>query len=307
MQTLELRIGTRGSPLALTQAHEVRGEICRAMAVPEAAVEIAPIRTTGDRIDDRPLTDIGGKGLFTKEIDEALLAGRIDLAVHSAKDLETRLADDIVIAACLERQDVRDAFLSPVAANLAELPVGAAIGTSSLRRRAFALHHRPDLKVVPMRGNVHTRLTKLERGEADATLLAQAGLARLGMAERATALIAVDDWLPAVGQGSVAMTARRGDERVLDILTRVDHQPTSIALSAERAFLAVLDGSCQTPIGGLARLDRGDLTFRGIIIKPDGSVTHRTATSGPAVDAGDIGHRAGQELARLGGSDFFAS
>ncbi len=306
MQTVEFRIGTRGSPLALAQAGETRGELCRTLSLPEDGVEIVPIRTTGDRIADRPLAELGGKGLFTKEIDEALLAGRVDLAVHSAKDLETRLADGVIIAACLKREDPRDAFLSPVAASLTDLPTGATIGTSSLRRRALALHHRPDLKVVPMRGNVETRLAKLDAGEADATLLAQAGLARLNLANRATMLINLDDWLPAVGQGAVALTVRHDDRRVLEAVAKVDHPPTSIALAAERAFLAVLDGSCQTPIGGLARLDDGELAFRGIIIKPDGSVAHRVAKSGPVAVARQIGRQAGEDLARRGGADFFA-
>ena len=265
-----------------------------------------PIRTTGDQIVDRPLAEAGGKGLFTKEIDEALIQGRVDLAVHSAKDLPTRLPDGIVIAACLERADVRDAFLSPVASRLEDLPAGARLGTSSLRRKAMALRLRPDLTVLDMRGNVETRLAKLQAGVADATLLAAAGLGRLGLLDRATGLMDADDWLPAVGQGVIAITARADDATVRGRLAAIDHLETSVALRAERAYLAVLDGSCRTPIGGLARLD-GALRFKGIIVRPDGSEAHGVTRSGPAADAERIGAEAGAELKRRGGPDFFAA
>ena len=301
-RTASLSIGTRGSPLALTQAEAVR----QALAAVGTRATAMPIRTTGDRITDRPLADAGGKGLFTREIDEALLAGTIDLAVHSAKDLPTDLPAGIVIAACLPRADVRDAFLSPRAATLAELPAGAAVGTASLRRAALALRLRPDLAIVPMRGNVETRLRKLDAGEADATMLAFAGLKRLGLADRATSVLAVETWLPAPGQGAIAITARADDVHARDVLARIDHGATSAALASERAFLRVLDGSCRTPIGGLAEIDGEALRFRGLIVTPDGSVAHEVERRGSVADGETLGADAGTELARRGGPDFFA-
>ena len=302
-RTATRTIGTRGSPLALWQAEAVRA----ALDAIGWQAGVTPIRTTGDRITDRPLAEAGGKGLFTKEIDEALLDGRIDLAVHSAKDLPTVLPDGIVIAACLKRGDVRDAFLSPRAKQLRDLPQGAVIGTASLRRAALALRLRPDLRIVPMRGNVETRLRKLEGGEADATLLALAGLTRLGLADRAAGVLDTDDWLPAPGQGAIAITTRADDAAVLAALGQIDHRATSLALAAERAFLAVLDGSCRTPIGGLAEIEGGGLRFRGIIVKPDGSVAHEVERLGGVDEAEALGADAGDELARRGGPDFFAS
>jgi hydroxymethylbilane synthase len=297
-----LKLGTRGSPLALAQAEMVRA----AFSALGRPVEIVTIRTTGDRIADRPLAEAGGKGLFTKEIDAALLTGAIDFAVHSAKDLPTALPDGIAIAACLPRADCRDAFLSPRAATLSALPEGAIVGTASLRRAALALRLRPDFRIVPMRGNVGTRLAKLEAGAADATILAMAGLSRLGLAERATGILDPDDWLPAPGQGTVAIAARGADEPIRDLLLRIDHAATTAALSAERAFLAVLDGSCRTPIGGLAEIDGETLRFRGIIVKPDGSVAHEVERRGAIGAAQALGADAGAELARAGGPDFFA-
>ena len=297
-----LRIGTRGSPLALWQATAVGA----ALANVGVTTDVVPIRTTGDRITDRPLAESGGKGLFTKEIDEALLDGRIDLAVHSAKDLPTGLPVNINLAATLPRADVRDAFLSPRAASLTSLPQGAVIGTASLRRAALALRLRPDLTIVPLRGNVETRLRKLGEGQADATLLAMAGLTRLGLADRVTSVLAIDQWLPAPGQGAIAITARADDAAMLAVLAQIDHRPTSLALSAERAFLAVLDGSCRTPIGGLAEIDGDALRFRGLIVKPDGSEAHEVERQGAAADAVALGTDAGEELAKRGGADFFA-
>ena len=301
-RTFPSSIGTRGSPLALWQAEAVRAALERI----GVAGEVMAIRTTGDRITDRPLAEAGGKGLFTKEIDEALLDGRIGLAVHSAKDLPTALPDGIVIAACLARADCRDAFLSPHAGHVRDLAPGAVIGTASLRRAALALRLRPDLRIVPMRGNVETRLKKLEAGEADATMLALAGLMRLGLADRAAGILGTDEWLPAPGQGTIAITARADDAAMLAALAQIDHRPTSIALSAERAFLAVLDGSCRTPIGGLAEIDGDALRFRGIIVKPDGSLAHEVERRGAVSQAEALGADAGQELARQGGPDFFA-
>jgi hydroxymethylbilane synthase len=316
LQSALIRIGTRGSPLALAQAEEVRRRLLAAHGLPAEAVLIVPIRTTGDRITDRPLADAGGKGLFTKEIDEALIAGTIDLAVHSAKDLPTRLAEGIAIAACLPRADVRDAFISRTAKALSELPQGAVLGTSSLRRQAMALRLRPDLKIVNLRGNVETRLRRIEEGAADATLLAAAGLTRLGLLFNAASLIEPDDWLPAVGQGIIVITTRSGDSATASRLAVIDDRDSSVALATERAFLDVLDGSCRTPIGGLARLVDGQaarseaatkqIWFRGIIVAPDGTRAHATERRGPLADLAALGADAGAELRRRGGPDFFA-
>ncbi|WP_421725888.1 hydroxymethylbilane synthase [Bauldia sp.] len=306
MQTLAFTIGTRGSPLAIAQAEETRAALSAVLEVSPEALTIERIRTTGDRITDRPLIEAGGKGLFTKEIDEAMLAGDIDLAVHSAKDLPTVLPDGIVIAACLQREDVRDAFLSPIAEDLDSLPHGAVLGTSSPRRKAMALYLRPDLEVVDLRGNVETRMHKLADGEADATLLAVAGLQRLGLADHARGAIPAEAWLPAVGQGAIAITAREDDDRTRTVLAAIDDPATSIALSAERSCLAVLDGSCRTPIGGWARIDEQEtLVFDAIIIKPDGSVSHRAALSGSPEQAETVGAAVGAELVERGGPAFF--
>jgi hydroxymethylbilane synthase len=301
-----MRIGTRGSPLALIQAEAVRRLVAAALGIAEEGATIVPIRTTGDRITDRPLADAGGKGLFTKEIDEALAAGRIDIGVHSAKDMATKLPDGIVIAGCLKRADVRDAFISPRARSLAELPAGAVVGTSSLRRKALTLRARPDLRIVDLRGNVETRLRKIAEGAADATLLATAGLARLGLADRAASYLDADTWVPAPGQGAIAIAARTDDAAVRRHLAAIDDRETSLALAAERAFLAVLDGSCRTPIGGLARIDGDRMTFHGLIVKPDGSAAHEATRSGLAKDAEAIGREVAVELGRRGGPDFFA-
>ena len=305
MQSDGIRIGTRGSHLALAQAEATRQALAAALAIAPAAISTLAIRTTGDRITDRPIAEAGGKGLFTKEIDEALLDGRIDIGVHSAKDMATRLPGGIVIAACLPRQDVRDAFVSPIAKSLVELPEGARLGTSSLRRRALALRLRPDLRPVDLRGNVDTRLKKIADGEADATLLAAAGLARLGMSDRAASFLDAATWLPAAGQAVVAITAREEDIAMRLRLATIDDRASSIALAAERAFLGVLDGSCRTPIGAYARLSGERLSFRGIIVKPDGSEAHEVMRDGATADAEAIGREAGAELARRGGTGFF--
>ena len=305
MQSDGIRIGTRGSHLALAQAEATRQALAAALAIAPAAISTLAIRTTGDRITDRPIAEAGGKGLFTKEIDEALLDGRIDIGVHSAKDMATRLPGGIVIAACLPRQDVRDAFVSPIAKSLVELPEGARLGTSSLRRRALALRLRPDLRPVDLRGNVDTRLKKIADGEADATLLAAAGLARLGMSDRAASFLDAATWLPAAGQAVVAITAREEDIAMRLRLATIDDRASSIALAAERAFLGVLDGSCRTPIGAYARLRGERLSFRGIIVKPDGSEAHEVMRDGATADAEAIGREAGAELARRGGTGFF--
>lgn len=305
MSSTEIRIGTRGSPLALAQAHETRRRLAAALAMAADAIEIVTFRTSGDSITDRPLAEAGGKGLFTKEIDEALLAGAVDIAVHSAKDMPTVLPEGTVIAASLPREDTRDALVSRVASRLTELPQGAVLGTSSLRRRAMALRLRPDLRIVDMRGNVETRIRKLDAGVADATILAMAGLRRLGLQERAGSPIEEAGWLPAVAQGTIAIAARTGDTANRERLGLIDDLPTAIALEAERAFLAVLNGSCRTPIGGLATLDGEALTIRGIIVRPDGSAAHESVRSGPRADAARLGRELGAELRIAGGPGFF--
>ncbi len=306
MQTALLRIGTRGSPLALAQAREVAARIADAHGWECDAVEIMPIETRGDAILDRSLSAFGGKGLFTIEIEAALKDGRVDIAVHSAKDLPTELPEGLAIRATLPREDVRDVFLSHKATVLAELPEGAVFGTSSLRRKALVLRLRPDLKVVEFRGNVATRLKKLEDGVADATMLAAAGLKRLGLSDKATSVIEVGDFLPAVGQGAIAIEARADDDRVGEWLAPINDPATFSCLAAERAFLAALDGSCRTPIGGLAVIDGERIGFDGIIVTPDGTQFHRTERSGAVGDAEALGRDAGEELARRGGPDFFS-
>jgi hydroxymethylbilane synthase len=298
-----IRIGTRGSPLALAQARMVR-EALAAQGVGE--IEIVTIRTSGDRIQDRPLSEAGGKGLFTKEIEEALLAGTIDLAVHSAKDMPTLLPEGLMLAACLLREDVRDAFISRKAASLRDLPQRAVVGTASLRRQAMVKRLRPDVSTVVLRGNVETRLRKLEAGEVDATLLALAGLKRLGLADKATTLLDAQEFLPAVGQGAITIEVRVDDSRARSLLATIDHPDTSVALACERAFLAVLDGSCRTPIAGHAVLTGDAISFRGMILRPDGSGVFETSRGGHRRDATALGADAGAELKRRAPADFFA-
>jgi hydroxymethylbilane synthase len=293
-----LRIGTRGSPLALVQARTVRARLAAAMAVPEDNFEITIIRTTGDMIQDRPLADAGGKGLFTKEIEEALLDRRIDLAVHSAKDVPTLLPPGLMLAACLEREDPRDVFISRNASSLADLPQGATLGTTSPRRQAIAKRTRPDLRIVPLRGNVETRLRKLESGEMDSTILALAGMKRLGLEAHATRIMPVHEFLPAAGQGAIAIELREEDARTREIVARIDHADTFMALACERAFLAVLDGSCKTPIGGYAELSGDTIQFRGLLAHPDGKPSMACEKQGARADAVKIGTEAGQYIRR---------
>jgi hydroxymethylbilane synthase len=300
-----LRIGSRGSPLALAQARQVRAGLMAAHSLDENATEIVIIRTTGDQIQDRTLAEAGGKGLFTKEIEEALARGEIDLAVHSAKDVPTWLPDGLVLVGCLEREDVRDVFVSRKAESVQALPRGAMVGTASLRRQALVKRMRPDLNVVPFRGNVETRLRKLNDGEVDATLLALAGLKRLGLADVATALLSLDQFPPAVGQGAITIEAREDDARIRDLLGAVAHADTTTAVECERAFLAALDGSCRTPIAGLAQIQGDRLLFRGLIIRPDGSEVHETTREGTRADTAAIGADAGQELKHRAPADFF--
>jgi hydroxymethylbilane synthase len=300
-----LRIGTRGSPLALVQARTVRAKLALALGATEDDIEIVIIRTSGDAIQDRPLSEVGGKGLFTKEIEEAMLGNRVDLAVHSAKDMPTLSQPGLALVACLEREDPRDVFISRKAKSLMELPRGATMGTASLRRQAITMAIRPDLRVVPLRGNVQTRLNKLDSGEFDATLLAMAGLNRLGLTEHATHVMSVEEFLPAVAQGAIGLEARADDRRTRDILARIDHADTSIAVSCERAFLAELDGSCKTPIAGHATLEGNTLHFRGLIARPDGGAAHDISGNGHLRDAVEIGADAGRELKKAAGAKFF--
>jgi hydroxymethylbilane synthase len=289
-------LGTRGSPLALAQAQETRRRLAAAHGWDEARVAIAVIRTSGDIIQDRPLAEAGGKGLFTKEIDSALLDGRIDFAVHSAKDLPTRLPDGVALTGFLPREDPRDALVSAHAASIAGLPHGARLGAASLRRRAQALRLRPDLRVELLRGNVETRLAKAESGAIDATLLALAGLKRLDLAHRARAALDIEAFLPAVGQGAIALSARSGDTRTREALAAIDDAATATALAAERAYLAVLDGSCRTPIAGHARFEDGRLVLRGQVLREDGSESFEARLTGAPTDAAWIGAEAGRDL-----------
>jgi hydroxymethylbilane synthase len=304
--TSSLRIGTRGSPLALAQAEETRARLEAAFPDLIGRIAIEIISTTGDRVQDRPLAEIGGKGLFTKEIDEAQLEGRVDIAVHSMKDVATRLPDGLVLAALLPREDVRDALISTKGRSLAELPHGAVVGSASLRRAAQILRRRPDISVIPFRGNVQTRLRKLAEGQVDATLLAMAGLNRLGTMPPEAVPLSVEEMLPAVAQGAIGITCREDDRRALDFVSALDDGPTRQRVTAERAFLAVLDGSCRTPIAGLADYDGGRLAFTGMILKPDGSRAYDVVASGLVSEPEALGESTAQTLLELAGADFLA-
>ena len=306
-----LRLGTRGSPLALAQAEEVRrrlADVHDELAV-EGATAITVIETSGDRIQDRRLSEIGGKGLFTKEIEKSLLDGSTDIAVHSMKDVPTWLPGGLEIAAILPREDPRDALFAKQGDSLASLPEGAVVGTSSLRRQAQALLLRPDLKVVSLRGNVATRLRKLAEGQVDATLLAVAGLRRLGEAARITAPLAVEEMLPAVAQGAIGLEIRGDDARTRAWIEALDDRPSSLRVRAERACLATLDGSCKTPIAAYAELrdDDARLRLRGLIAMPDGSAAHDAEIEGAATDPEALGVALGETLRELAGPAFFAS
>jgi len=290
-------LGTRGSPLALAQANEARRRLAEAHGWEIERIALQVIRTSGDKIQNRPLADAGGRGLFTKEIDAALLAGAIDAAAHSAKDLPSAMPHGVAIGACLPREDVRDALISALADTIEGLPRGATFGAASLRRQAQALRLRPDLKPALLRGNVETRLSKTESGAVGATLLALAGLKRLGLAHRARAVLDVDKFLPAPGQGAIAITARGADARALEALKAISDAETMAALTTERAFLAELEGSCRTPIAGLARLESGRLRFRGEVLRPDGSERFDIAAEGAPADAERLGREAGRDLA----------
>lgn len=304
-----MKLGTRGSPLALAQAHETRRRLSAAFDLPEEAFEIVVIKTSGDNrsmIDaDRPLKEIGGKGLFTKEIEEALLASTIDIAIHSMKDMPVLQPGGLVIDCYLPREDVRDAFVSPSVASLGDLPEGAKVGTSSLRRKAQVLVAYPHLDVVEFRGNVQTRLKKLEDGVAACTFLAMAGLNRLGQSGVATAAIEPDVMLPAVAQGAIGIERRADDNRAAEMLAAIHDVETGQRLAAERSFLATLDGSCETPIAGLAELDRGTIRLRGEILRPDGSESLSDDRSAPVEDGSELGRAMAETLLNEAGDGFF--
>ncbi len=297
-----LRIGTRGSPLALAQANQVRDRLIEAHPG-RPPPELRVIKTTGDQVTDRPLADVGGKGLFTKEIEQALLDGAIDIAVHSMKDVETWLPDGLAVDCFLPREDPRDTLLG--AASIGALPEGARVGTASLRRSAQLLAARPDLTITLMRGNVGTRLDKLAAGEVDATLLAVAGLKRLGRADAIGAVLEPAEFLPAVAQGAVGIERRAADTQTAASLALLNDRPTALCVAAERAMLAALDGTCRTPIGGLATLDGDRLTLDGMLVWPDGSGMQRVQQAGASGDAVAIGNAVGQELRRRAGPKFF--
>ena len=305
-----LKIGTRGSPLALAQAHETRARLMAAHDLPEAAFEIAVIKTTGDDrslIDaDRPLKEIGNKGLFTKEIEEAMIEGRIDIAVHSMKDMPTVQPDGLVLDCYLPREDTRDAFVSRHVKTLADLTPGQVVGTSSLRRRAQLLSRRPDLKVVEFRGNVQTRLKKLDDGVADCTFLAMAGLRRMNMTDVASSAIAPEDMLPAIAQGAIGIERRMADARVAALLAPLNDTPTTQRLATERAFLAALDGSCETPIAGLAVLEGDTVWLRGEILRPDGSERLSEQGRAPISEGAALGRDLAARLRARAPADFFS-
>jgi hydroxymethylbilane synthase len=300
-----LRIGTRGSPLALAQAYETRARLSTAFDLPEEAFEIVVIKTTGDRVLDRPLKEIGGKGLFTKEIEDDMLNGKIDIAVHSMKDMPVAQPDGLVLETYLPREDVRDAFVSPTIKSLADLPKGAVVGTSSLRRKAQLIHARPDVQVVEFRGNVQTRLKKLEDNVADCTFLAMAGLNRLDMSHVAQSAINADEMLPAVAQGAIGIERRADDARTKHMLDAIHDTDTGHRLAAERAFLAALDGSCETPIAGLAILEGDTIHLRGEVLRPDGSEKITRSGSAPITEAATLGTNLAKDILAATTPDFF--
>ncbi len=303
--TTPLKIGTRGSPLALAQAHETRARLSQAFDLEESCFEIIVIKTTGDRVLDRPLKEIGGKGLFTREIEDDLLSGRIDIAVHSMKDMPTEQPTGLILDTYLPREDVRDAFVSLTKDSMDALEAGQKLGSSSLRRKAQLMLARPDLEVVEFRGNVQTRLKKLEDGVADATFLAAAGLNRLGLSHIAKSFLDPDVMLPAVAQGAIGIERRSEDTRVAEILSAIHDTPTGQRLAAERAFLRGLDGSCETPIAGLAELNGSTLRLRGEVLRPDGSEAINDDQSCPIEDAEILGSEMANKILNSTPSNFF--
>ena len=300
-----LKIGTRGSPLALAQAYETRQRLCQAFDLDESAFEIIVIKTTGDKVLDRPLKEIGGKGLFTREIEEDMLSGKIDIAVHSMKDMPVLQPVGLLLDTYLPREDVRDAFVSDTFDGIADLPAGTVVGTSSLRRKAQLQNKRPDLKVVEFRGNVQTRLKKLADGVASCTFLAMAGLNRLDMAHVAKSAVSVEDMLPAVAQGAIGIERHENDLNTAGLLEAIHDTPTGHRLSAERAFLKELDGSCETPIAGLAELQGGQIHLRGEVLRPDGSEAINDHATAPIEDAAILGQELAKKLLCEAGKGFF--
>jgi hydroxymethylbilane synthase len=307
MQTKPFRIGTRGSPLALAQAHETRDRLISAHGLPAEMFEVVVLSTMGDRITDRSLAAIGGKGLFTQELEDMLLSGGLDFAVHSSKDMPTKLPDGLFLSAYLPREDARDAFIGRTAAKLMDLPEGATIGSSSLRRQALIKRLRPDINVITYRGLVDTRLRKLAEGQVDATLLAFAGLKRLGKEDVPTEILDAEIFPPAPAQGAICIESRIGDDRVNDLLEAINDVRTHQAVTCERAFLSTLDGSCRTPIAGYAVSDGETIRFCGMVLTPDGSQHFRVTTEGKAADAEQLGARAGEDIRIEAGPDFFSS
>lgn len=307
MQTKPYRIGTRGSPLALAQAHETRDRLMAAHGLPTEMFEIVVLSTKGDRITDRSLSEIGGKGLFTLELEEKLLAGELDFAVHSTKDMPTKLPVGLHLAAYLPREDARDAFIGRSAKTLMELPYGATIGSSSLRRQALIKRLRPDIQVITFRGLVDTRLRKLHDGEVDATLLAYAGLKRLGKPDVVTELLDPAQFLPAPAQGAICIECRTGDTEIEALLAGINDASTHQTVTCERGFLATLDGSCRTPIAGYATTDGQEIQFSGMILTPDGKEVHQISSRGPISQAMQIGLKAGEDIRATAGSNFFTS
>ena len=303
--TTPLKIGTRGSPLALAQAHETRARLSQAFDLEESCFEIIVIKTTGDRVLDRPLKEIGGKGLFTREIEDDLLSGRIDIAVHSMKDMPTEQPTGLILDTYLPREDVRDAFVSLTKNSMDALEAGQKLGSSSLRRKAQLMLARPDLEVVEFRGNVQTRLKKLEDGVADATFLAAAGLNRLGLSHIAKSFLDPDVMLPAVAQGAIGIERRSEDTRVAEILSAIHDTSTGQRLAAERAFLRGLDGSCETPIAGLAELNGSTLRLRGEVLRPDGSEAINDDQSCPIEDAEKLGTEMAIKILNSTPNNFF--
>jgi hydroxymethylbilane synthase len=299
-----LRIGSRGSSLALVQARLVQKLLAERHGVPLDAIEIRTITTSGDKLTDAPLSEVGGKGLFSKEIEAALEAGEVDIGVHSSKDMATKLPSGLVLAAFLEREDIRDAFVSLKVKSLDELPRGAKLGSSSLRRSSQMLRARPDLEIVPFRGNVDTRLRKLAEGVADATLLAVAGLNRLGRQSDITAYLDPEHFPPAPAQGAIGLEIRSGDARTADLIAPLNHVATATAVHAERALLAALDGSCRTAIGVVSHIAEKTIGLRGQILSPDGQIAIEARHAGPAAAPDAVGHELGQILRDKAGSDF---
>ncbi len=307
MQTKPFRIGTRGSPLALAQAYETRDRLVAAHGLPPEMFEIVVLSTMGDRITDRSLSEIGGKGLFTQELEDLLISEGLDFAVHSSKDMPTKLPNGLFLSAYLPREDIRDAFIGRTAQKLLDLPKGAVVGSSSLRRQALIRRLRPDIEVITYRGLVDTRLRKLAEGQVDATLLAFAGLKRLGKETVPTEIMDPDAFPPAPAQGAICIESRIGDDRINRLLEAINDARTHETVTCERAFLAALDGSCRTPIAGYAVSDGDALRFSGMVLTPDGTMHYRISAEGKAADAAEIGTKAGEDIRIIAGPDFFSS